>query len=98
MGNEIIAVLGSGQVAGFWSSSVAVVGVGSVLGLFVWLSVYVQPFLSCDAPKIIAKILAGGCRAILESKLWYARLKRKKYIDILGDIYIFLTNNPRVQR
>ena len=57
--------------------SVAVVGVGSVLGLFVCLSVYVQPFLSCDAPKIIAKILAGGCRAILEIKLGYARLKRK---------------------
>ena len=86
MGNETIDALGSGQVAGFWSSSDAVVGVGSVLGLFVWLSVYVQPFLSCDA------------RAILESKLWYARLKRKKYINILGDIYIFLTNNPRVQR
>ena len=69
----------SGQVAGFWSSPEAVVGVGSVLGLFVWLSVYVQPFLS------------GNARAILESKLWYARLKkrRNKYINILGEIYIF---------
>ena len=62
-GQRNYRLFGSGQVAGFWSSSDAVVGVGSVLGLFVWLSVYVQPFLSCDA--------------ILESKLWYARLKRK---------------------
>ena len=30
-----------------------------VVCLFVCLSVCVQPFLSCDAPKIIAKILAG---------------------------------------
>ena len=65
MGYETIAGLVSGQVAGFLSSSDAVVGVGSVLGLFVCLFVCVCSAISLTnyprvaAKKIIVNFLGG---------------------------------------